>query len=94
MEIQRQLTRLAAENRDLNGLLQIVARATAKPVVVHDDAGVLMAQVYPNVSRRAGLSGRSLLQSLPYGAFQTWLNAARQIPMARLCPARWGIQPC
>lgn len=73
MEIQRQLTRLAAENRDLNSLLQIIARATAKPVVVHDDAGVLMAQVYPNVTRR-GASGRTLLQSLPYGAFQNWLN--------------------
>lgn len=74
MEIQRQLTRLAAENRDLNSLLQILARATAKPVVVHDDAGVLMAQVYPNVARRAGNASRSLLQSLPYGAFQTWLE--------------------
>ena len=76
MEIQRQLTRLAAENRDLNSLLQIVARATAKPVVVHDDAGVLMAQVYPNVSRRTSASGggRALLQSLPYGAFQNWLD--------------------
>ena len=76
MEIQRQLTRLAAENRDLNGLLQIVARATAKPVVVHDDAGVLMAQVYPNVSRRNGTGGggRAILQSLPYGAFQNWLE--------------------
>lgn len=74
MEIQRQLARLAAENRDLNSLLQIVARATAKPVVVHDDAGVLMAQVYPNVSRRVGTSGRSLIQSLPYGAFQNWLE--------------------
>jgi purine catabolism regulator len=75
MEIQRQLTRLAAENRDLNSLLQIVARATAKPVVVHDDAGVLMAQVYPNVSRRNNPGGgRALLQSLPYGAFQTWLD--------------------
>jgi purine catabolism regulator len=73
MEIQRQLTRLAAENRDLNSLLQIIARATAKPVVLHDDAGVLMAQVYPNVTRR-GPGGRSLLQSLPYGAFQNWLN--------------------
>ncbi|GAB4508488.1 MAG: PucR family transcriptional regulator [Anaerolineae bacterium] len=73
MEIQRQLTRLAAENRDLNSLLQIIARATAKPVVVHDDAGVLMAQVYPNVSRR-NATGRTLLQSLPYGAFQNWLN--------------------
>jgi purine catabolism regulator len=74
MEIQRQLARLAAENRDLNSLLQIVSRATAKPVVVHDDAGVLMAQVYPSVSRRAGGSGRALLQSLPYGAFQNWLE--------------------
>ena len=73
IEIQRQLTRLAAENRDLNSLLQILARATAKPIVVHDDAGVLMAQVYPNVPRRAG-SGRALLQSLPYGAFQNWLD--------------------
>jgi PucR family transcriptional regulator, purine catabolism regulatory protein len=76
MEIQRQLTRLAAENRDLNSLLQIVARATAKPVVVHDDAGVLMAQVYPNVSRRNNSTGggRALVQSLPYGAFQNWLD--------------------
>jgi PucR family transcriptional regulator, purine catabolism regulatory protein len=73
MEIQRQLSRLAAENRDLNSLLQIIARATAKPVVIHDDAGVLMAQVYPNVARR-GSGGRSLLQSLPYSAFQNWLN--------------------
>lgn len=75
MEIQRQLTRLAAENRDLNSLLQIVARATARPVVIHDDAGVLMAQVYPNVSKRGAVSsGRSILQTLPYGAFQTWLE--------------------
>ncbi len=74
MEIQRQLTRLAAENRDLNSLLQIIARATAKPVVVHDDAGVLMAQVYPNVARRTSSNGRGLMQSLPYSAFQNWLN--------------------
>jgi PucR family transcriptional regulator, purine catabolism regulatory protein len=72
IEIQRQLTRLAAENRDLNSLLQIMARATAKPVVVHDDAGVLMAQVYPNMARRTG--GRALMHNLPYGAFQNWLN--------------------
>lgn len=75
IEIQRQLTRLAAENRDFNSLLQIIARATGKAVVVHDDAGVLMAQVYPTLARRtsgAG-TGRTLLQSLPYGAFQNWL---------------------
>jgi purine catabolism regulator len=84
LEIQRQLTRQAAENRDLNSLLQIMARATAKPVVVHDDAGVMMAQVYPTVARRpvpnTGGSGRSLVQSLPYGAFQNWL--AREAPNA------------
>ncbi len=75
MEIQRQLTRLAAENRDLNSLLQIISRATAKPVVIHDDAGVMMAQVYPNVARRSNNgTGRSLLQSVPYSAFQTWLE--------------------
>lgn len=73
IEIQRQLARLAAENRDLNSLLQVIARATAKAVVIHDDAGVLMAQVYPNVNRR-GTSGRSLVQSVPYGAFQKWLD--------------------
>jgi purine catabolism regulator len=81
LEIQRQLTRQAAENRDLNSLLQIMARATAKPIVVHDDAGVLMAQVYPNVARRpttGATGGRSLVQSLPYGAFQNWL--AREVP--------------
>jgi PucR family transcriptional regulator, purine catabolism regulatory protein len=73
VEIQRQLTRLAAENRDLNSLLQVIAGATAKPVVVHDDAGVLMAQVYPNVARR-GTPGRTFVSSLPYSAFQSWLN--------------------
>lgn len=79
MEIQRQLTRVAAENRDLNSLLQVLARATAKPIVVHDDAGVLMAQVYPNVARRS-TTGRSLMQSLPYGSFQNWLG--REAPSA------------
>jgi purine catabolism regulator len=73
MEIQRQLTRLAAENRDLNSLLQVMARSAAKPVVIHDDAGVRMAQVYPSVGRR-GMSGRSMLQNLPYNEFQKWLN--------------------
>jgi purine catabolism regulator len=73
-EIQRQLVRLAAENRDLNSLLQVMARATAKPVIVHDDAGVTMAQVYPNVARRAApVAGRAGAQSLPYGSFQNWL---------------------
>jgi purine catabolism regulator len=77
LEIQRQLARLAAENRDLNSLLQIMARATAKAVAVHDDAGVTLAQVYPTVNRRPA-GGRSMIQNLPYGSFQNWL--AREAP--------------
>lgn len=73
VEIQRQLTRLSAENRDLKSLLQVMARATAKPVVIHDDAGVITAQVYPTMGRR-GMSGRSLMQNLPYAEFQKWLE--------------------
>ena len=80
LDIQRQLAGLAAENRDLNSLLQIIARATAKPVVVHDDAGVLMAQVYPSMARRS-TGSRNLLTSMPYGAFQSWLN--REAPQAQ-----------
>ena len=94
IEIQRQLTRLAAENRDFNSLLQIVARATAKPVVVHDDAGVLMAQVYPNVARRTvpvtSGSGRTLLQSLPYGAFQNWLSREAPTNEGAIVPSPLG----
>lgn len=73
VEIQRQLTRASAENRDINTLLQVIARATAKPIIMHDDAGVMMAQVYPTVGKR-GMSGRSLIQNLPYSAFQKWLD--------------------
>jgi purine catabolism regulator len=51
---------------------------------VHDDAGVMMAQVYPTVARRPtvsiGSGGRSIVQRLPYGAFQNWL--AREAPNA------------
>lgn len=74
IEIQRQLTRHVAENRDLNSLLQVIARATAKPVFVHDDAGVLMAQVYPTMSKRTGASSRGLVSNLSYGEFQQWLE--------------------
>ena len=75
LEVQRQLVRLAADNRDLNSLLQVMARATAKPVVVHDDAGVTMAQVYPSTVRRvpATPGNRPTAQNLPYGEFQNWL---------------------
>lgn len=72
LEIQRQLTATAAENRSLNNLLMILARATARPVLVHDDAGVLIAQVSSGVSRHG--SRDNLLQSVPYSAFQNWLK--------------------
>jgi purine catabolism regulator len=91
-EVQRQLTRLAAENRDLNSLLQIIARATNKPVVVHDDAGVMMAQVYPNVARRppTNSGGRTILQSLPYGAFQNWLSREAPKTEGSIVPSPLG----
>lgn len=73
LDIQRQLARSVAENKDLNSLLQIISRASGKPVIVHDDAGVLMAQVNPNVARRPAPS-RTLVSSTPYTAFQNWLN--------------------
>src|SRR5690606_7081088 len=94
IEIQRQLTRLAAENRDFNSLLQIIARSTAKPVVVHDDAGVLMAQVYPNMARRTppvtSGGGRTLVQSLPYGAFQNWLTREAPTTEGAIVPSPLG----
>ena len=73
IEIQRELTRLAAENRDVYSLLQVIARETSKPAVIHDDAGVLMTQAFFNGSRR-GMDGRVLLQQMPYGEFQEWLQ--------------------
>ncbi|MFZ4816686.1 MAG: helix-turn-helix domain-containing protein [Phototrophicaceae bacterium] len=78
IEIQRQLTRHVAENRDLNSLLQIIARATAKPVLIHDDAGVQIAQVFPAMVRRP-VNGR-MANSLSLGEFQTWLT--RENPTA------------
>ena len=72
IEIQRQLTRLAAENRDLNSLLQVMSRSTGKPIVIHDDAGRLMTQIYPNLGHRR--NGRSLAPAMPYSRFQKWLD--------------------
>lgn len=72
LDIQRQLTRLAAENRDLNSLLQVIANATATPVTLHDASGVLMAHVSPNLTRRA--HSERLTDSLPTKAFQNWLK--------------------
>jgi purine catabolism regulator len=90
IEIQRQLTRLAAENRDLTSLLQVIAGATAKPVVVHDDAGVLMAQVYPNALRRVASNGRGGGVTLPYSAFQNWLNREAPTTQGVIVPSPIG----
>ena len=72
IEIQRQLTRLAAENRDLGSLLQVMSRSTGKPIVIHDDSGRMISQIYPNVGRRS-LNGRYPPAELPLGDFHTWL---------------------
>jgi purine catabolism regulator len=89
MEIQRQLTRQAAENRDLNSLLQIIARATAKPVVIHDESGVMLAQVYPSVARRtqAAIPGRAM----PYGQFQTWIEEEAPDGEGAIAPSPLGF---
>ena len=70
IEIQRQLTRLAAENRDLGSLLSVIARAIGKPIIIHDGAGAMISQIHPNIGRR-GLNGRG---SLPLREFQGWLE--------------------
>ncbi len=88
IEIQRQLTRHVAENRDLNSLLQIIARATAKPVLIHDDAGVLMSQIYPTMSRRPG--ARSLVNNLPYNEFHTWLTKEAPTEEGAILPSPLG----
>lgn len=89
IDIQRQLARLAAENRNLNSLIQVIARATDQPVVVHDDVGVLMEQVYPSASKRS-MSGRALMQSLPYGAFQKWLEKESPTAAGVIVPSPIG----
>ncbi len=88
IEIQRQLTRHVAENRDLNSLLQIIARATAKPVLIHDDAGVLMSQIYPAMSRRPG--GRSMVNNLPYNDFHAWLAKEAPTEEGAIMPSPLG----
>lgn len=72
IEIQRQLTRLAAENRDLPSLLQVMSRSTGKPLVAHDGAGHLIAHALPCVGRRS-YNGQA--QTADHLAdFQRWLE--------------------
>ena len=72
MEIQRQLTRLSAENRDLNSLLQVMSRSTGKPIVVHNDAGAMITQILPYVGRR-NLNGRTQSVHIKSEEFLGWL---------------------
>ena len=73
IEIQRQLTRLSAENRDLNSLLQVMSRSTGKPIAIHDDAGTLIAQILPYLGRR-GLNGRGSPVPARLDDFKQWLR--------------------
>lgn len=74
IEIQRQLTRLAAENRDLNSLLQVMSRSTGKPIAIHDDAGMLITQIYPYTGRR-GVNGRLQVSTARFDEFRKWLKS-------------------
>ncbi len=73
IEIQRQLTRLAAENRDLNSLLQVMSRSTGKALAIHSEAGVLLTQIMPYVGRRAS-NGRSSALAASSDEFRAWLE--------------------
>ena len=74
IEIQRQLTRLAAENRDLNSLLQVMARSTGKPLAIHNAAGVLITQIMPYLGRRAS-NGRNPATMAEVEAFGEWIRS-------------------
>jgi purine catabolism regulator len=52
-----------------------------------------MAQVYPNVARRppTNAGGRSLVQSLPYGAFQNWLTREAPKGEGTILPSPLGF---
>ncbi len=73
IEIQRQLTRLSAENRDLNSLLQVMSRSTGKAIAIHDDAGEAIAQIYPYTGRRVA-NGRGQVSANRIDEFLEWLR--------------------
>ncbi len=70
------MTRLSAENRDLNSLLQVMSRSTGKPVVVHNDAGAMITQILPYLGRRS-LNGRSQNIQTDSAEFLDWLTKER-----------------
>lgn len=69
LEVQRQLTRVVMENRDIASLLQMLARATARSILLHDTAGLVTIQRDPDQGRRPERK-----RTLPYGVFQNWLE--------------------
>lgn len=73
IEIQRQLARLSAENRDLNSLLQVMARATGKLIAIHDAAGGVVTQGMPYIGRRSP-NGSAPLAALDSQVFRDWLS--------------------
>ena len=76
IEIQRQLTRLSAENRDLTSLLQVMSRSTGKPIVAHNEAGAMIAQIMPYMGRRS-LNGRNQFRQTDADEFLAWLSRER-----------------
>ncbi|MYD08925.1 MAG: hypothetical protein F4X02_02680 [Chloroflexi bacterium] len=76
IEIQRQLTRLSAENRDLTSLLQVMSRSTGKPIVAHNEAGAMIAQIMPYTGRRS-LNGRNHILQIDAHEFLAWLSRER-----------------
>ncbi|GIK29627.1 MAG: helix-turn-helix domain-containing protein [Chloroflexota bacterium] len=74
IEVQRELVRAAAENRELGTLLQIIARATGKTVVVHDDAGVQTDIAQVSGQRRPAIGARGAVDSAAIESFQRWLQ--------------------
>lgn len=73
LDIQRQLARISAENQDLKSLLQVLSRATTQAIVVHDEVGVILAQVNPIRNKDRQIS-RRLVEQAPYSSFQRWLE--------------------
>ena len=71
MEIQRMLTRHVAENKSLRGLLQQVMRVTAKSVMVHDENGNRLEEVYYYPTRR---SQPPTFESAEVNQFMEWIQ--------------------
>jgi len=70
IEIQRQLTRMIAENRDLQSLLGVLARSMGKAIALHGEAGMQIAFALPYMGGRQGAAQPSPARRQ---RFQAWL---------------------